>query len=131
MRDNLAGADATGETYLNHAKTTALKDLETLREGWQDYVNIMCFDGDGIEPLNAKSTEYNKSLPYQFFSDKLDIIVKSNGSTKDTSATDTSNAINAAILEMDVSIPGTYLKVYYFLILLLFLPWNKLLSTIA
>ncbi|KAG0592527.1 hypothetical protein KC19_1G259900 [Ceratodon purpureus] len=105
----------SNETYLDKAVNTALKFLKTLREGI-DFVNIMCFDGDGnLRTPNSTPVKYNQTLQDQNFSDSLADIVNNNSVVTDPSALHTSNAINTAIIHLNnsipIQIPEGYLKV--------------------
>ncbi|KAG0580091.1 hypothetical protein KC19_4G146100 [Ceratodon purpureus] len=111
MRDKLIGATNDQETYISKEINAALAVLNTLRED-SDYVNIQCFDRDGIKPPGAKSQRYS-SLLYQSFSDNLTQIANG-GITENPSLINTTDAIKTAISELtnDASpAPPDYLKV--------------------
>lgn len=112
MRDMLVGANDKKETYISKEINAALAVLDTLRED-SDYVNIMCFDAEGIKPPGAKSQIYNRGQLYQSFSDDL-TQVANGGITENPSAVNTSIAIKTAISELTNTtspVPPDYLKV--------------------
>ena len=123
----------SNETYLDKAVNTALKFLKTLREGI-DFVNIMCFDGDGnLRTPNSTPVKYNQTLQDQNFSDSLADIVNNNSVVTDPSALHTSNAINTAIIHLNnsipIQIPEGYLKVGCYFLILLCSPVRSIIAT--